>query len=175
MSVKECVGCNMNIFFLDKDPKKAAEYLCDKHVPKMLLESSQMLSTAVQRHLGTIDDLYKPAYPKHPMTIWVGESQGNFSWALKNAIAINKQYEDRFHKKHKSMSIINYIRHWAFQYDIPGGTMKAPPQCMPDEHKANDYVVAYRRYYMKDKAYFAKWEKCTGSPYWWKHDWLKNV
>ena len=165
----------MNIFFLDKNPQKAAEYLCDKHVPKMLLESSQMLCTAVQRHLGAVEDLYKPAYPKHPMTIWVGESQGNFSWALKNAIAINKQYEDRFHKKHKSMSIINYIRHWAFQYDIPGGTMKAPPQCMPDEHKANDYVVAYRRYYMKDKAYFAKWEKCTGSPYWWKHDWLKDA
>jgi hypothetical protein len=39
----------MNIFFLDKNPQKAAEYLCDKHVPKMLLESSQMLCTAVQR------------------------------------------------------------------------------------------------------------------------------
>jgi len=38
----------MNIFFLDKTPYKAALALCDKHVPKMLLESCQMLSTAVQ-------------------------------------------------------------------------------------------------------------------------------
>jgi len=38
----------MNIFFLDRDPYKAALALCDKHVPKMLLESTQMLSTAVQ-------------------------------------------------------------------------------------------------------------------------------
>ena len=90
----------MNIFFLDKNPQKAAEYLCDKHVPKMLLESSQMLCTAVQRHLGIIEDLYKPAYPKHPMTIWVGDSQGNFSWALRNALSINQEYEKRFHKKH---------------------------------------------------------------------------
>lgn len=165
----------MNIFFLDKNPQKAAEYLCDKHVPKMLLESSQMLSTAVQRHLGTIEDLYKPAYPKHPMTIWVGESQGNFNWALRNALFINKEYEKRFHKKHKSMRVINYIMYWAFHYDIPGGSMKAPPQCMPDEYKANDYVVAYRKYYMADKSYFAKWSKGTGSPYWWKHDWLKNA
>jgi len=26
----------MNIFFLDQDPYKAAEYLCDKHVVKMV-------------------------------------------------------------------------------------------------------------------------------------------
>ena len=70
----------MNIFFLDKSPELAAKYLCDKHVPKMLLESSQMLSTAIQRHLGgTIGELYKPAYPKHPMTIWVGDNKNNFS------------------------------------------------------------------------------------------------
>jgi hypothetical protein len=30
----------MNIFYLDKDPKKAAEYSCDKHVVKMILEIS---------------------------------------------------------------------------------------------------------------------------------------
>ena len=93
----------MNIFFLDKSPELAAKYLCDKHVPKMLLESSQMLSTAIQRHLGgTIGELYKPAYPKHPMTIWVGDNKNNFKWALENASFINKQYEVRFNKNHKS-------------------------------------------------------------------------
>ena len=101
------------------------------------------------------------------MTIWVGESQGNFSWALRNALSINQEYEKRFHKKHKSMRVINYIRYWAFHYDMPGGEMKAPPQCMPDKYKANDYVVAYRKYYKGDKSYFAKWSKGTGSPHWW--------
>ena len=46
----------MNIFFLDKFPVKSAEYLCDKHVPKMLLESAQMLSTAVRKY----ENLQKP-------------------------------------------------------------------------------------------------------------------
>ena len=41
----------MNIFFLDKTPELSAKMLCDKHIPKMLLESAQMLSTAVRRHL----------------------------------------------------------------------------------------------------------------------------
>ena len=40
----------MNIFFLDKSPDLSAQYLCDKHVPKMLLESAQMLSTALHSH-----------------------------------------------------------------------------------------------------------------------------
>ena len=126
-----------------------------------------MLCTAVQRHLGIIEDLYKPAYPKHPMTIWVGESQGNFSWALRNALSINQEYEKRFQKKHKSMRVINYIRYWAFHYDMPGGEMKAPPQNMPDKYKPNDYVVANRKYYKGDKSYYAKWSKGTGSPHWW--------
>ena len=36
----------MNIFVLDLDPVKAAEYHCDKHVVKMILESSQLLCGA---------------------------------------------------------------------------------------------------------------------------------
>ena len=36
----------MNIFLLDLDPKKAAQYHADKHVVKMLLEACQLLYTA---------------------------------------------------------------------------------------------------------------------------------
>ena len=36
----------MNLFILDLDPVSAAQQQCDKHVPKMIVESAQMLSTA---------------------------------------------------------------------------------------------------------------------------------
>ena len=36
----------MNIFYLDKDPVKAAEYHVDRHVVKMIQETAQILSTA---------------------------------------------------------------------------------------------------------------------------------
>ena len=39
----------MNIFFLDKDPKIAAQLQCDKHVVKMVLETAQMVSTAARK------------------------------------------------------------------------------------------------------------------------------
>jgi len=158
----------MNIFFLDRDPYKAALALCDKHVPKMLLESTQMLSTAVQANAKKkFDDLYKPAYPKHPMTIWVGFNRDCFRWALENAVYINHQYEQRFNKGHKSFRVIETIYNNNYIDDIPNGFFKEPPQCMPDEYKDKDYITAYRKYYQGAKAYFAKWEKGVFAPEWW--------
>ena len=43
----------MNIFILDKNPHVAAQMLCDKHVPKMIIESAQMLSTVHRMLDGT--------------------------------------------------------------------------------------------------------------------------
>ena len=158
----------MNIFFLHRDPQWAANALCDKHVPKMLLESAQMLSTAVQKYTDRIEELYKPAYPNHPMTKWVGFSSSNFIWALENAVFISQEYIKRFGKVHKSSRIINNIYDHQYIDDIPKGDFKEPPQCMPDEYKDKDYVVAYRKYYMGAKAYFAKWERGVSAPEWWR-------
>ena len=36
----------MNIFYLNEDPRVAAEEHCDKHVCKMTIEYCQLLSTA---------------------------------------------------------------------------------------------------------------------------------
>ena len=36
----------MNIFYLDFQTDKCAEYHCDKHVTKMIVEYAQLLSTA---------------------------------------------------------------------------------------------------------------------------------
>ena len=138
----------MNIFFLHRDPQWAANALCDKHVPKMLLESAQMLSTAVQKYTDRIEELYKPAYPNHPMTKWVGSTFSNFQWTLENAVFISQEYTQRFKKLHKSSAVINTIYDNSYIDDIPDGFFKEPPQCMPDEYKDKDYVVAYRKYYM---------------------------
>jgi hypothetical protein len=36
----------VNIFYIDHDPVQAAQWMVDKHVVKMILESAQLLSTA---------------------------------------------------------------------------------------------------------------------------------
>ena len=163
----------MNIFFLDETPELSAKMLCDKHVPKMLLESAQMLSTAVRKYEKETDTtplaepIYKSAYPNHPMTIWVSETLGNFTWALYNAFCINNEYEYRFKKNHKSYKVIKNIIDFELMAHIPDGDFTDPPQCMPDEYKDNDYVTAYRNYYKGEKKYFAKWEKGRQQPEWW--------
>lgn len=53
----------MNIFYLSKDPELAAQYHCDKHVVKMIIEYAQLLSTAHRLVDGT------------PRRIQVGDKQ----------------------------------------------------------------------------------------------------
>ena len=36
----------MNVFYLDKNPRTSAEYHCDSHLRKMLVEYAQIMSVA---------------------------------------------------------------------------------------------------------------------------------
>ena len=150
----------MNIFHLHTDPKICARYHCDKHVVKMILETSQMLSTAYRRVCGDDDNLYKTAYPKHPMTIWVGDSLENFKYALSLGEWLAIQYTYRYKKVHKSQKIIDYIRFHKLKNVVKNFTkvkFTPPPQCMPDEYKHKDYITAYKQYYVGEKKRFAKY------------------
>ena len=132
----------MNIFFLHKDPSRAAKAQCDKHVVKMVLETTQMLSTAARRN--GFDIGYKAAYPSHPMTRWVGDNNYNFSWALDHAQELSKEYVARYNKFHACQKVINKFLSLKGDYT----KFTEPPQCMPDEFKCDDYVRAYRDYYI---------------------------
>jgi len=132
----------MNIFFLHKDPSRAAKAQCDKHVVKMVLETTQMLSTAARRN--GFDIGYKAAYPSHPMTKWVGDNNYNFSWALDHAQELSKEYVARYNKFHACQKVINKFIPLKGSYI----NFSEPPQCMPDEFKCDDYVRAYRDYYI---------------------------
>ena len=46
----------MNIFYVDQDPVKAAQMMCDKHIINMILESAQMLCS-VKRRLDGMDKI----------------------------------------------------------------------------------------------------------------------
>ena len=94
----------MNIFFLDKDPVKAAQLQCDKHVVKMVLETAQMLSTAARAQGHDVG--YKSAYPKHPMTLWVGQNTDNFRWAWLHGMSLAKEFTKRYDRIHK-LSLIH--------------------------------------------------------------------
>ena len=147
----------MNIFHLHKDPKTCARYHCDKHVVKMILETGQMLSTAYRRHFGDNDDLYQTAYPRHPMTVWVGNSGGNFSWTMKLLEHLLEQYTLRYNKIHTTSRIFNLLNTKHIYWKDLTGDFLDPPLCMPDDCKRDCYIFSYRKYYKEYKSYFAKY------------------
>ena len=143
----------MNIFYLDKDPVKAAKYQYNKHVVKMILESAQMLCTA--HHLldpCNSDDIpYKVAHKNHPSTIWVRYSAPHYLWLYHHMIALGEEYTKRYGKKHLTITKCKDV---LARY--PGGIFNVgfsePPQCMPDEYKVEgDSIQAYWNYYIGDK------------------------
>ena len=147
----------MNIFHLHKDPKICAEYHCDKHVVKMILETAQMLSTAYRRNFGDNDDLYKTAFPKHPMTIWVGDSGYNFKWSLDLLDELLHQYTLRYNKVHTTKKISDLLHNRHNKWNCWKTEFTPPPQCMPDQYKHKDYITAYKQYYIGEKKRFAKY------------------
>ena len=156
----------MNIFFLDLDPVKSAEYHVDKHVVKMILETAQLLCGV--HHVTTHDNNqipYKLSHKNHPCSIWTRESLSNYLYLCELGLELSKEYTHRYDKRHKSQDVIE----WCF-YNKPNINdigFTEPPKAMPDEYKTDSVVESYRNYYMGAKSSFAAWTK-RNTPNWFK-------
>jgi hypothetical protein len=153
----------MNIFFLSTNPKTAAEWHCDKHVVKMLLESTQLLWTA-QHIVGTGAPLttapttkdgrhgYKPTHKNHPCAIWVRKSIANYMWLCALAAALADEYHFRYPTAgpHACEAHVTWLT--ANPPRLPEGQMTWPALAMPDEYKSSPNPTAcYRAFYVGSK------------------------
>ena len=142
----------MNIFVLDESPVVSAKYACDKHVVKMILESAQMLCAVHPE--GTAP--YKRSFYNHPCTKWVRESARNYEWLLLHAYALCDEYTRRYGKVHKTEEVIEWCDN--NRPELPNIGLTKQPTCMPDYCKTESVVESYRKYYINEKAKFAKWK-----------------
>ena len=161
----------MNIFILDNDPVKAAQQQCDKHVPKMIVESAQMLSTAHRMLDGTLEKrtsksgkrmvnyyklnderrenlLYKAVHFNHPCTVWTRESSSNYRWHYEHFTALCREYTYRYGKIHKTEKVLG-LELGLLPKNIPNKdytpfklAMKSNPECMFE-----DPIKSYRAFY----------------------------
>ena len=162
----------MNIFAVNEDPRLAALQLPDKLVPKMIVESAQMLSTAHRVLDGDeradMLHLYKKAYENHPSCIWVREDAMNYWWLWMHALTLCQEYEWRFTSEddpigmHKTVPIINALQE--LPLNIPANkdtnweVLQDLPLCMPDQYKTEggyDQTTtgAYQKFITQDKPY----------------------
>ena len=82
----------MNIFALSECPEQSALWLDDIRKNKMILESAQMLSTAIRwLDPDTTLPVYKLAYINHPCSKWARQSRSNFKWLLDHMTALFNQ------------------------------------------------------------------------------------
>lgn len=184
----------MNLFYLDHDLDKCAEYHVDRHVGKMILEAAQLLTTAlwvdkyigfvprkltseetgvlneVKRNEPSIDDRvftrYLATHYSHPSAIWVRSSLENFYWTVNYANALNDEGMYRGYKYHASCAEVNRMPE---PTRLPQLGFTKPALAMPDELKSDDVVASYRKFYMLDKGPFASWKR-RGKPDWWDDD-----
>ena len=183
----------MNLFVLDKDPVKAAQLQCDKHIVKMIVESAQMLSTTHRIVDGNLEHrksvsgkrtvkyychpnsnmekvLYRAVHFGHPCTIWTMKSVQNYMWHYEHWVALCKEYEYRYGKEHSSFLLLEDILSSPprKQYNV-GLTpfalaMTNNPECMFE----GDPVKSYQAFYQtKQERFKMTWSK-RPVPSWFK-------
>jgi hypothetical protein len=156
----------VNIFALDDDPRIAASYHNNSHVVKMILESTQLLSTNLNVFKPKAVPCYKPTHINHPCSKWVRESNFNYIWLTELAYGLCDEYTIRYDKIHACQKLLRGLK--IDKYISEVRWMITPfAQAMPDEYKDLNPVLAYRNYYMGAKSHLAKWK--TSPPAWWKN------
>ena len=162
----------MNIFAVNSDPRLAALELPDKLVPKMIVESAQMLSTAHRvldgDAIADTKGLYQKAYENHPSCVWVREDALNYWWLWMHALTLCEEYKWRFSvdgnlKSHKTVPVIHALQEPPVnipkEKQIRVEVLEDLPLCMPDQYKETGarwygYAVdCYQKFVTQDKPY----------------------
>jgi hypothetical protein len=156
----------MNIFLLDTDTRKCAQYHCDKHVVKMILETAQLLCGVHHMTDQLTDQVpYKLSHKNHPCAIWSRESLSNYLYLCDLGLELCKEYTYRYGKRHKSQDVIEWCV--TNKPNICDKEFTEPARAMPNEYKVDSVVESYRNYYIGEKSKIAVW-KNREIPEWFK-------
>lgn len=140
----------MNIFVSNPCPIKSAQALDNRRVIKMILESTQLLSTAINFYGGKAP--YKSTHINHPCSIWTRTSKANAHWLLDHLKALCNEYTSRYNKVHKCVEYINTLEDMV--NIIPDGSLTEFKNCT-NFKDIDDVFLAYQ------VALADKWEQDT--------------
>ena len=173
----------MNIFYLSTDIKKCAEYHTDKHTVKMILEYSQLLSTAhrvidgypyvkfsqsgrrntayrlANEEMNT--KLYSATHINHPSAVWVRQSAENYMWLCSLLDELCREYTYRYGKIHKiERDGLLDILYTTIPKFIPRDkSFTEPTPAMDTQYIIKgDSIASYRNYYKNGKKHLHSWK-----------------
>lgn len=145
----------MNIFAVDLNPIVCAVELDNKRVVKMVLETCQLLSTAMNETGGA--GPYRTTHVNHPCSVWVRQSKANYQWTVDHFIGLLEEYTIRYGRVHKCHQYLDQLKSGI--QTIPDGHLTPHPNCTTFKDVA-DVHEAYRLY-MKQK-----WANDKRKPEW---------
>lgn len=170
----------MNIFYLSTDPVESAQYMVDKHVVKMILESAQLLCTAhrvldgheiveksktgrnVKRWklLDSRDPiLYSATHVNHPSAVWVREAVENYNWLYDHFHALGQEYTYRYGKRHKCFTGDLSVTLSAPPHGLREFDFTTPPSAMDKKYiVSTNPIDNYRNYYRFGKSHIHSWK-----------------
>ena len=153
----------MNIFFADHHPHKAAQQLHSRHVVKMMVESNQIMCTAlVLQDVSNVP--YKKTHENHPCVKWVLQAPENYVWLAQHTKGLIDEYIRRYPKNYAKRSNEGEFRtENVVQFCTENGPPNddlvrctRPPLAMPQEIRdaaadITDCVVTAYRLYLRHK------------------------
>tara|TARA_R100001163_G_scaffold65830_2_gene65401 strand:+ start:5133 stop:6074 length:942 start_codon:yes stop_codon:yes gene_type:complete len=120
----------VNFFYLDHNPRKTAQYYCDKHLIKIAVEINQMLCN-FHHEIGTENPPFKNCRAVISTLgpyRWIQENEANFKYAVKLSEELIKEYKYRFNKKGESTKLDSTIE-WNLKHipkkHLPNSTRKS--------------------------------------------------
>lgn len=154
----------MNIFVISDDPVECAQALDDLRLNKMIIETAQLLSTALHVCGYTGSLIYKKTHINHPCSIWTRQASANYDWLYDYFLALLAERYFRCTKGHRSADIANELN--VERHRIPSGELTPFANC--SLHKNLPIFDAYKQT-MRDKWATdkrpAKWTR-RGKPSW---------
>jgi hypothetical protein len=154
----------MNLFFLDDDFEKCAQYHVDKHVSKIFLEAMQIVCTNF--NLQEINAPYRASHKNHPTTVWARASRANFEWVINYGSALSKEYSYRYSKQHACNRVLSWAQANAGLLSFPSEEPTSFTLAMPEKYRKDCPIQSYRSYYIGEKSHLFSWTKRR------KPDWI---
>ena len=142
----------MNIFAIEGnngviDWKASARSQDNYRVVKMILESCQMLCTAINELSGEHIAPYRSTHKHHPSTKWVMASSANFEALVEHTEAMLQEYTTRFGKIHKCQQVLTVCKRLYTPSLFVTSKPTKLPLAMPYEFQSDDIVESYRKFY----------------------------
>jgi hypothetical protein len=160
----------MQIFLLSENFSSCAKCLCDLRLNKILVESVQIISTAlwinncnVAESMYSKGHIYLPAYEKHPICQWASENSVHYMTVIKYASHLDFEYHHRFEKEHASSGVLDRLSTDEVFFKILD---KYPERDFPNCTTHMKHIKDVHRAYRQELVF--KWQRDKRVPKWTK-------